>query len=58
MTVFDLSMSYVYGGVALGCFLMLVRQISMSGAMPATAGSKPHDVTAPNRTPIESRADR
>jgi TRAP-type C4-dicarboxylate transport system permease small subunit len=27
MTVFDLSMSYVYGGVALGCFLMLFRQI-------------------------------
>jgi TRAP-type C4-dicarboxylate transport system permease small subunit len=27
MTVFDLSMSYVYGGVAFGCFLMLFRQI-------------------------------
>ena len=26
MTVFDLPMSYVYGGVALGCFLMFVRQ--------------------------------
>ncbi len=26
MTVFDVSMSYVYGAVALGCFLMLARQ--------------------------------
>jgi len=26
MTVFDLPMSYVYAGVALGCFLMLFRQ--------------------------------
>jgi TRAP-type C4-dicarboxylate transport system permease small subunit len=27
MTVFDLPMSLVYGGVAFGCFLMLFRQI-------------------------------
>lgn len=27
MTVFDLPMSYVYGGVAFGCFLMLFRQV-------------------------------
>lgn len=27
MTVFELSMSYVYGAVALGCFLMFGRQI-------------------------------
>jgi TRAP-type C4-dicarboxylate transport system permease small subunit len=26
MTVFDLPMSYVYAGVAFGCFLMLIRQ--------------------------------
>ena len=26
MTVFDLSMSWVYAGVAFGCFLMLIRQ--------------------------------
>ena len=26
MTVFDVPMSYVYGGVAFGCFLMLFRQ--------------------------------
>ena len=26
MTVFDLPMSYVYAGVALGCFLMFARQ--------------------------------
>jgi TRAP-type C4-dicarboxylate transport system permease small subunit len=27
MTVFELPMSIVYGGIALGCLLMLVRQI-------------------------------
>ncbi|MDX2201545.1 MAG: TRAP transporter small permease [Hyphomicrobiaceae bacterium] len=27
MTVFDVSMAYVYGAVALGCFLMLARQL-------------------------------
>jgi TRAP-type C4-dicarboxylate transport system permease small subunit len=27
MTVFDVSMSYVYGAIAFGCFLMLLRQI-------------------------------
>jgi TRAP-type transport system small permease protein len=27
MTVIDLSMSYVYGAIAFGCFLMLARQI-------------------------------
>jgi TRAP-type C4-dicarboxylate transport system permease small subunit len=27
MTVIDLPMSLVYGGIALGCFLMLLRQI-------------------------------
>ena len=27
MMVIDLSMSYVYGAIALGCFLMLRRQI-------------------------------
>jgi TRAP-type C4-dicarboxylate transport system permease small subunit len=27
MTVFDLPMSYVYAGVALGCFLMFARQV-------------------------------
>jgi TRAP-type C4-dicarboxylate transport system permease small subunit len=27
MTVFELSMSYVYGAVAFGCFLMLARQV-------------------------------
>lgn len=26
MTVFDVSMSYVYGAISLGCFLMLARQ--------------------------------
>ena len=27
MTVFDVPMSVVYGGVALGCFMMFGRQI-------------------------------
>ncbi|BAT59654.1 sialic acid TRAP transporter permease protein SiaT [Variibacter gotjawalensis] len=27
MTVIDLPMSYVYGGIAVGCFLMLYRQL-------------------------------
>ena len=39
MTVFDLPMSYVYAGVAFGCFLMLVRQVKMSGATPGRAGA-------------------
>ena len=29
MTVFDLPMSIVYGGVGLGCFMMLARQIQV-----------------------------
>jgi TRAP-type transport system small permease protein len=45
MTVFDLSMSWVYAGVGFGCFLMLIRQI-MNVWHNARAGwSKPDDVT-------------
>ena len=45
MTVFDLSMSWVYAGVGFGCFLMLVRQ-AMNMWRNARAGwSKPDDVT-------------
>jgi len=45
MTVFDLSMSWVYAGVGFGCFLMLIRQI-MNVWRNARAGwSKPDDVT-------------
>lgn len=29
MTVIDLPMSYVYGGITVGCFLMLARQIQI-----------------------------
>ena len=43
MTVFDLPMSIVYGGVALGCFLMLAARLSVSGATRATAGARPDD---------------
>ena len=39
MTVFDLPMSYVYAGVAFGCFVMLIRQIDMSGATRGAAGA-------------------
>ena len=45
MTVFDLPMSYVYGGVAFGCFLMLVRQIQNVWRNARTGWSRPHDVT-------------
>jgi TRAP-type C4-dicarboxylate transport system permease small subunit len=44
MTVFDLPMSAVYGGVAFGCFLMFARQI-LAFARNARAGwRKPHGV--------------
>jgi TRAP-type C4-dicarboxylate transport system permease small subunit len=45
MTVFDLSMSWVYGGVAFGCFLMLFRQIVNVWRNARTGWNKPHDVT-------------
>ena len=45
MTVFDLPMSYVYGGVAFGCFLMLVRQIQNVWRNARMGWSRPHDVT-------------
>ena len=41
MTVFDLPMSYVYGGVAFGCFLMLFRQPQNVWRNAATAGAGP-----------------
>jgi len=45
MTVFDVSMSWVYGGVSFGCFLMLFRQ-AMNVWRNARAGWKtPHAVT-------------
>jgi TRAP-type C4-dicarboxylate transport system permease small subunit len=45
MTVFDLPMSYVYGGVAFGCFLMLVRQIQNVWRNARMGWSRPDDVT-------------
>ncbi|MFZ0094842.1 MAG: TRAP transporter small permease, partial [Pseudolabrys sp.] len=45
MTVFDLPMSYVYGGVAFGCFLMLIRQIQNVWRNAKAGWSRPDDVT-------------
>ena len=45
MTVFDLPMSYVYGGVAFGCFLMLIRQAINVWRNARIGWSKPDDVT-------------
>jgi TRAP-type transport system small permease protein len=45
MTVFDLPMSYVYGGVALGCFLMFIRQALNTWHHARTRWSRPDDIT-------------
>ena len=45
MTVFDVSMSWVYGGVAFGCFLMLFRQAMNVWRNAREGWTKPHDVT-------------
>ncbi len=45
MTVFDLPMSIVYGGVGFGCFLMLARQAYMVWRHAREGWRKPHDVT-------------
>jgi TRAP-type C4-dicarboxylate transport system permease small subunit len=45
MTVFDLPMSYVYAGVAFGCFLMLIRQIQNVWRNARAGWSKPDDIT-------------
>lgn len=45
MTVFDVSMGWVYGGVALGCFLMLFRQAVNVWRNAREGWNKPHDVT-------------
>jgi TRAP-type C4-dicarboxylate transport system permease small subunit len=45
MTVFDLPMSYVYGGVALGCFLMLIRQAQNVWRHAQIGWRRPDDVT-------------
>ena len=45
MTVFDLPMSYVYGGVALGCIGMFVRQAINLWRNARIGWSRPDDVT-------------
>jgi TRAP-type C4-dicarboxylate transport system permease small subunit len=45
MTVFDLPMSYVYGGVAFGCFLMFARQVQNVWRNARIGWSRPGDVT-------------
>ena len=45
MTVFDLPMSLVYGGISLGCFMMLARQVLVVWGNMKNGWRKPHDVT-------------
>jgi TRAP-type C4-dicarboxylate transport system permease small subunit len=45
MTVFDVSMGWVYAGVSLGCFLMLFRQAMNVWRNAREGWNKPHDVT-------------
>ncbi|KQW18420.1 hypothetical protein ASC80_20585 [Afipia sp. Root123D2] len=44
MTVFDLPMSYVYGGVAVGCFLMFIREAVTVWGNGRQGWRKPHDM--------------
>jgi TRAP-type C4-dicarboxylate transport system permease small subunit len=45
MTVFDLPMSYVYAGVAFGCFLMFARQTQNVWRNARNRWKRPDDVT-------------
>jgi TRAP-type C4-dicarboxylate transport system permease small subunit len=45
MTVFDLPMSYVYAGVAFGCFLMFARQTQNVWRNTRNGWKRPDDVT-------------
>ena len=45
MTVFDLPMSYVYGGVAFGCTFMFVRQAINVWRNARIGWSRPDDIT-------------
>ena len=45
MTVFDLPMSIVYGGVGFGCFLMFARKVYVVWCNAREGWSAPHDVT-------------
>src|SRR5205085_10631203 len=44
MTVFDLPMSLVYGGVALGCFMMLARQIQVVWSNARDGWRRSHEI--------------
>jgi TRAP-type C4-dicarboxylate transport system permease small subunit len=44
MTVFELPMSYVYAGVALGCWLMLLRQSQNVWRNMRSHWRRPHDM--------------
>jgi TRAP-type C4-dicarboxylate transport system permease small subunit len=44
MTVFDLPMSVVYGGVAFGCFLMFARQVYVTWQHARERWRRPHEV--------------
>jgi TRAP-type transport system small permease protein len=46
MTVFDLPMSLVYGGISLGCFLMLFRQTLVVWRNMRNGWHRPHDIGA------------
>jgi TRAP-type C4-dicarboxylate transport system permease small subunit len=45
MTVFDLPMSYVYAGVAFGCFLMFIRQAQTLWRNARNGWRRPHELT-------------
>ena len=45
MTVFDLPMSYVYAGVAVGCIFMFVRQVQNVWRNARAGWRKPDDIT-------------
>jgi len=45
MTVFDVPMSYVYAGVAFGCFLMFLRQAQNVWRNAQMRWKRPDDVT-------------
>jgi TRAP-type C4-dicarboxylate transport system permease small subunit len=45
MTVFDLPMSYVYAGVAFGCFLMFFRQAINVWRNARAGWRRPDDIT-------------
>ena len=56
MTVFEVPMSVVYGGVGFGCFMMWCARSRSSGAMRATAGGGP--TTSPNKSSRLKAGDR